>query len=215
VAYSVRFVHDVFFNGEPARCRTSPHEPPRWMRVPVELLVVLCLLVGVLPALTIGPVLHASAAACWGSRARVQPGDLARLQRAAADEHRRRAGGIALYLFLRATPTCTATCAARSAARCSCACCAAAAPRSCSPTLLENGSLQRYLALLVLAALALAAAPLWGAGMFDGSGGGQPLPWIGSGGVRDGVGDTLGRAVAAPPRLGADRAGRASACWSA
>jgi multicomponent K+:H+ antiporter subunit A len=57
VAYSVRFVHDVFFNGEPVNLPRTPHEPPHWMRVPVELLVVLCLLVGLLPTLTIGPLL--------------------------------------------------------------------------------------------------------------------------------------------------------------
>lgn len=61
VAYSVRFVHDVFFNGDPADLPHPPHEPPRWMRVPVELLVVLCLLVGLLPALTVGPVLALAA----------------------------------------------------------------------------------------------------------------------------------------------------------
>jgi DMSO/TMAO reductase YedYZ heme-binding membrane subunit len=49
VAYSVRFIHDVFFNGEPVNLPRTPHEPPHWMRVPVELLVVLCLLVGLLP----------------------------------------------------------------------------------------------------------------------------------------------------------------------
>ena len=36
VAYSLRFIHDVFFNGEPRGPARTPHEPPRWMRVPVE-----------------------------------------------------------------------------------------------------------------------------------------------------------------------------------
>jgi multicomponent K+:H+ antiporter subunit A len=45
---------------------------------------------------------------------------------------------------------------------------------------LENGSLQRYLGLLVLAALALAVLPLWNADMFAGSNAGQPLPAIGA-----------------------------------
>jgi len=61
VAYSVRFVHDVFFNGEATGLPHPPHEPPRWMRVPVEFLVLLCLLVGLLPALTIGPLLAVGA----------------------------------------------------------------------------------------------------------------------------------------------------------
>jgi multicomponent K+:H+ antiporter subunit A len=39
VAYSLRFVHDVFFNGEPIDLPRTPHEPPRWMKAPVEVLV--------------------------------------------------------------------------------------------------------------------------------------------------------------------------------
>jgi multicomponent K+:H+ antiporter subunit A len=58
VAYSLRFVHDVFFNGEPVDLPKQPHEPPRWMRVPVEVLVVLCLLVGMAPAITVQPILN-------------------------------------------------------------------------------------------------------------------------------------------------------------
>ncbi len=63
VAYSLRFVHDVFFNGEPIDLPKHPHEPPRWMRVPVEILVVICLLVGILPALTVEPILHLAVSA--------------------------------------------------------------------------------------------------------------------------------------------------------
>jgi len=61
VAYSIRFIHDVFFNGEPIDLPRTPHEPPRWMKVPVEILVVLCLVVGIAPALTIGPLLAVAA----------------------------------------------------------------------------------------------------------------------------------------------------------
>ncbi|HQT31225.1 MAG TPA: monovalent cation/H+ antiporter subunit A [Thiobacillus sp.] len=63
VAYSVRFIHDVFFNGEPVDLPKTPHEPPRWMKVPVEILVVLCLVVGIAPALTVAPLLAVAAAA--------------------------------------------------------------------------------------------------------------------------------------------------------
>ncbi len=63
VAYSLRFIHDVFFNGEPVDLPKTPHEPPRWMKVPVEILVAVCLLVGILPALTVEPILAAAAAA--------------------------------------------------------------------------------------------------------------------------------------------------------
>jgi len=58
VAYSLRFIHDVFFNGEPVHLPRTPHEPPRWMRVPVEVLVAICLLVGILPAYTVAPFLY-------------------------------------------------------------------------------------------------------------------------------------------------------------
>ena len=57
VAYSLRFIHDVVFNGEPIDLPRTPHEPPRWMKVPVEILVVLCLLVGILPGLTVDSIL--------------------------------------------------------------------------------------------------------------------------------------------------------------
>ncbi len=63
VAYSSRFIHDVFFNGEPIGLDRTPHEPPRWMKVPVEVLVVVCIAVGVAPAWTIGPLLEVSARA--------------------------------------------------------------------------------------------------------------------------------------------------------
>ncbi|MDZ7751973.1 MAG: monovalent cation/H+ antiporter subunit A [Gammaproteobacteria bacterium] len=62
VAYSFRFIHDVFFNGEPVDLPKLPHEPPRWMKVPVEMLVALCLLVGILPALTVEPLLTIASA---------------------------------------------------------------------------------------------------------------------------------------------------------
>jgi len=63
VAYSARFVHDVFFHGEPIDLPRQPHEPPRWMRVPIELLVLLCLLVGIVPRWTVEPLLAAAATA--------------------------------------------------------------------------------------------------------------------------------------------------------
>jgi multicomponent K+:H+ antiporter subunit A len=64
VAYSLRFVHDVFFNG-PAKDlpHAHPHEPPLLMRLPVALLAVISLVVGVLPALTLGPLVDVAARA--------------------------------------------------------------------------------------------------------------------------------------------------------
>jgi multicomponent K+:H+ antiporter subunit A len=63
VAYSMRFIHDVFFNGEPINLPKTPHEPPRYMRVPVEILVALCLLVGIFPTLVVGDLLYSAATA--------------------------------------------------------------------------------------------------------------------------------------------------------
>jgi multicomponent K+:H+ antiporter subunit A len=69
VAYSLRFVHDVFFHGKPLDVPRTPHEPPRWMRIPVEVLVAVCLLVGIFPALTVQPLLEVSSAAVIGGPA--------------------------------------------------------------------------------------------------------------------------------------------------
>jgi multicomponent K+:H+ antiporter subunit A len=63
VAYSARFIHDVFFNGQPIGLTKTPHEPPRYMRVPMEILVALCVLVGVFPELIIGGLLQQAAIA--------------------------------------------------------------------------------------------------------------------------------------------------------
>lgn len=67
VAYSWRFIHDVFFNGKPIDLpKYPPHEPPRYMKVPVEILVVLCLMVGVMPNLTVAPLINAASAIVVG-----------------------------------------------------------------------------------------------------------------------------------------------------
>jgi len=63
VAYSARFVHDVFFNGEPVGLPKTPHEPPFFMRLPVLLLVLLCVAVGLAPNATVGPALAVAAQA--------------------------------------------------------------------------------------------------------------------------------------------------------
>lgn len=63
VAYSLRFIHDVFFNGEPIDLPKTPKEPPRYMKVPVEILVALCLLVGIFPAYIVGDLLSVASLA--------------------------------------------------------------------------------------------------------------------------------------------------------
>src|SRR5688572_16136162 len=57
VAYSLRFIHGVFFGPDPVGLPRTPHEPPQWVRMPIELLVLICVIVGVFPALTVGPLL--------------------------------------------------------------------------------------------------------------------------------------------------------------
>ncbi len=69
VAYSLRFIHQVFF-GPPARdLPRAPHEPARWMLLPSALLVMACVLVGIFPGLTVGPFLRTATDAILGSDA--------------------------------------------------------------------------------------------------------------------------------------------------
>ncbi|ARP65689.1 hypothetical protein EN933_03835 [Mesorhizobium sp. M7A.F.Ca.US.001.01.1.1] len=44
----------------------KPHEPPFFMRFPIQLLVLACLLVGTVPGLTIGPFLHTAVTSVLG-----------------------------------------------------------------------------------------------------------------------------------------------------
>jgi multicomponent K+:H+ antiporter subunit A len=62
VAYSLRFIHDVFFNGEPIDLPKTPHEPPMFMRIPVDLLVLICLAVGIIPMIVVAPMLAVAVA---------------------------------------------------------------------------------------------------------------------------------------------------------
>ncbi|MCB5408848.1 monovalent cation/H+ antiporter subunit A [Pseudogemmobacter faecipullorum] len=66
VAYSLRFIMQVFFGPEARDLPKAPHEPPAWMRRPVEFLVLLCLAVGIFPALTLEPVLNIAARSVLG-----------------------------------------------------------------------------------------------------------------------------------------------------
>jgi len=68
VAYSLRFIHDVFFNGELKDLpKPHPHEPPLFMKAPVALLVIVCVVVGVLPSVTVGPLVQVAATAMLGA----------------------------------------------------------------------------------------------------------------------------------------------------
>jgi len=68
VTYSLRFIHSVFYGAPPSDLPKKPHEPPRWMRAPIEFLVLACLVVGILPGRTIGPFLHTAVASVLGDR---------------------------------------------------------------------------------------------------------------------------------------------------
>lgn len=62
VAYSLRFIHSVFFGARPSDLpNNNPHEPPHWMRFPIDFLVIACLVIGIVPNLTIGPFLQVAA----------------------------------------------------------------------------------------------------------------------------------------------------------
>ncbi|SMH37089.1 monovalent cation/H+ antiporter subunit A [Azospirillum agricola] len=67
VAYSLRFIHGAFFGPDPVDLPRKPHEPPSWMRFPVEILVLACIIVGLLPAATVGPYLDMAAHAALGT----------------------------------------------------------------------------------------------------------------------------------------------------
>ena len=69
MAYSVRLVHDAFFNGPPRDLPVAhPHEPPWGMKAPVILLVAVCIVVGLAPFLA-EPLVRAVASAVLGAPA--------------------------------------------------------------------------------------------------------------------------------------------------
>jgi len=70
VVYSLRFAWSVFMGAPAVDLPRPPHEPVRWMRVPVEVLVVLCLVVGMAPQWSVGPLLALAAQPVVGGRFR-------------------------------------------------------------------------------------------------------------------------------------------------
>lgn len=66
VAYSLRLAHAVFFKPGRKLPPRHPHEPPRLMRAPVELLVLMCVLVGIFPAFFAGGLLDLATRAVLG-----------------------------------------------------------------------------------------------------------------------------------------------------
>ncbi|TAH13060.1 MAG: monovalent cation/H+ antiporter subunit A [Curvibacter sp.] len=176
VAYSLRFVHDTYFNGPLGDVpNTHPHEPPLGMKLPAIFLVAMCIVVGLLPAVTFGPLVHVAATALAGqplpdytlsiwhgfnlpllmSAIALAVGAglylwLAkgkRLHRISSEDWFGAATGRAIFEWLIDH---LFALAGRITAR------------------LETGSLQRYVGWLLLTALILGALPLWGSGMGTG-----------------------------------------------
>src|SRR5690554_805419 len=180
VAYSARFVHDVFFNGKPVDLPIyPPHEPPRYMKIPVEVLVFACVMVGIFPAFSVGPLIYSAASATLGG--------------AVPDYHLTLAhgfnlpllmsflaflGGVLMYSQRRrffavyahfkeidekevfeAVVSRVAQLANRLTA------------------IIENGSLQRYTLWPIASVIAVAAIPLANMGMFIGNQGLTPVDW--------------------------------------
>jgi multicomponent K+:H+ antiporter subunit A len=69
VLYAARFVREVFFGRTRGPLPKEPHEPPRWMVAPIGLLALICVVVGVFPAATIGPTLNRAAISVLGDAA--------------------------------------------------------------------------------------------------------------------------------------------------
>ncbi|MGM0480798.1 MAG: monovalent cation/H+ antiporter subunit A [Pseudomonadota bacterium] len=67
VAYSIRFIHDVFFNGEYKELPKKPHDPPRMMSAPVALLALLCIAIGLAPMTTVSGIINQAATAVTNS----------------------------------------------------------------------------------------------------------------------------------------------------
>lgn len=183
VAYSLRFVHDTFFGDGPHGLEVTPHEPPRWMKVPVEILVVLCVAVGVAPAVTVAPVLHAAASSILGTAMpayslSVWHGFNMPLAMSAAGV----VGGVALYYGLRrlldlyaVEPTTTG----RNVFHRQLDLLSALAQKLTAG--IANGSLQRMLLGLVLVAVVVAAAPWLAAPSLPQWPSPQPMPLLGWG----------------------------------
>jgi multicomponent K+:H+ antiporter subunit A len=204
VAYSLRFVHDTYFNGTygdvpkpragPPQARLSPaggedhgtgsagglnphpHEPPLGMKLPAILLVILSIAVGLLPAFIFGPLVDVAATALAGKplpeyHLAIWHGfNLPLLMSAVA-----LVAGVALYLWLArgkrlhriSSEDWFGPATGRQIFDGLIDGLFAFAGRVSSR--LETGSLQRYLAWLIGAAIVVAALPLLGSGIGAGS----------------------------------------------
>ncbi len=172
VAYSLRLVHDVFFNG-PARDLPNPHphEPPLGMKAPVALLVAICVAVGLAPMWIAGPLVSLAASSMLGAPAPTfefalwHGFNLPLLMSAVAV-----AGGALLYFWLRHGGRLhrylPGPLSAKALFHAVIDGLIGLAGRGTA--LLENGSLQRYAAWMVALAVGLSAWALLGQGLATG-----------------------------------------------
>lgn len=180
VAYSARFVHDVFFNGKPVDLPIyPPHEPPRYMKIPVEILVFACIMVGVFPTISVGPLIYAAASATLDeavpdyelavfhgfnlplmmSLIAFFGGLLMYSQRQRFFDFHARFREIDEKAVFEAVVARCVNLANRFTGK------------------IENGSLQRYAMLLVVAVIAMAFLPLTNLGLYIGASGLTPVDW--------------------------------------
>jgi multicomponent K+:H+ antiporter subunit A len=180
-AYSLRLVHDTFFNGPLGDVpHAHPHEPPLGMKLPVMLLVTVCIAVGLLPMVIAGPLVKVAAGAVLGHAAPAF--DLALwhgVNLPLALSGVALVGGLALYVALMRGRRLHAyqpkAFSGHGLFSATIDAVLAAAGRVTDK--LENGSLQRYASWMVAAAIVMGAAPfLLGAGPAPSTGDRTLLP---------------------------------------
>lgn len=181
VAYSLRLVHGVFFaksiDNSPAEQALHPHDPPQGMYLPGLILAFLCLLVGLLPMTLAAPLINSASLAVQGVNNPVftfalwhglnLPLMMSLIAIAGGAlllrEHKR------LGLLANILPSPNAKVVFEKLIT-------RIVKAALWVTLrLENGSLQRYQALLLLAALAMTALGLSNVSSLTGSAGIQPI----------------------------------------
>lgn len=182
VAYSLRFVHDTYFNGPLGDVPNQhPHEPPLGMKLPSILLVTMCVVVGLFPAITFGPLVDVAATALVGRplpeyHLAIWHGfNLPLLMSAIA-----LVAGVGLYAWLAhgkrlhriSSEAWFGRATGRQIFESTIDGLFGMAGRVSS--LFESGSLQRYLAWMIGAAIVVGAAPLLGSQI--GAGGREPMP---------------------------------------
>lgn len=164
VAYSVRFIHDVFFNGEPVNLPRTPHEPPRWMKIPVEVLVTLCLVLGVFPGRSVSGLLDIAVESMLGRVPKYSLSIWHGFTMPLMMSLLALGGGTLVYALRRhlfaAHDRWFPRTSGENAFRRSFAQLARSSQRAISRT--DNQSLQRYVGWLVITAVVLAGTPLLG-----------------------------------------------------